>query len=131
MRVLCLLIPHLPLQVERRDSDLPGGEPVIIGGLPHERKAVCDASPQAIECGVKTGMPLRHAYSLCPGAHFLPAGEEKYEMAFEGVLDVLDDFSPVVEKQSPGTAFIDATGLGRYYKALSSLRVAHGREVMI
>ena len=121
MRVLCLFIPHLPLQVEGRDCDLPGGEPVIIGGLPHERKAVCDASPQAVECGVKTGMPLRHAYSLCPGAHFLPAGEEKYDLAFEGVLDVLDNFSPVVEKQATGMAFIDATGLGRYYKGEANL----------
>jgi DNA polymerase-4 len=90
-------------------------ELVIIGGLPHEQKAICDASQAAIKYGVKTGMPLRHAYSLCPEARFLPADLEKYELYFEKVLEIMDDFSPVVERQELGLAFLDANGLRHYY----------------
>jgi DNA polymerase-4 len=121
MRILCLFIAHLPVQVEAIDHGIPMGEPVIIGGLPHERKKVYDASPPAIKCGVKIGMPLRHAYSLCPEACFLPADLEKYELAFEEILKTMDDFSPVVESQSLGLAFLDARGLGHGYNGEGSL----------
>ena len=121
MRTLCLFIPHFPVQVEGRESSIPVDEPVIIGGLPHERKAVHDASPQAMKCGVKIGMSLRHAYSLCPGARFIPADEKKYELAFEEVLDVLDGFSPVVEGQGLGVGFLDASGLGKHYDGEENL----------
>jgi DNA polymerase-4 len=121
MRIICLFIPHFPLQVEERDSSTLRGKLVIIGGLPHERKAVYDASPQALERRVKIGMSLRHAYSLCPEAHFLSTDEKKYEQAFEEVLAVLDSFSPLVERQDLGTAFLDASGLGDYYNGEENL----------
>jgi DNA polymerase-4 len=121
MRILCLFIPHFPLQVEERDSSTLKGKLVIIGGLPHERKAVYDASLQALERRVKIGMSLRHAYSLCPEAHFLSTDEKKYEQAFEEVLAALDSFSPLVESQDLGTAFLDASGLGNYYTGEENL----------
>jgi nucleotidyltransferase/DNA polymerase involved in DNA repair len=121
MRILCLFIAHLPVQVEAIDHGIPMGEPVIVGGLPHERKTVYDASPAAIRRGVKVGVPLRHAYSLCPEAHFLPADTEKYDLAFEKVLETMDDFSPVVERHGLGLTFLDAKGLGHYYNGEDNL----------
>ena len=140
MRTLCLFISHLPAQVEARDPatppGAPAGVPLVIGGLPHERKAVYDASPSAIERGVKPGMALRHAYSLCPEARFLPADKERYALAFEEVLQVMDDFSPVVEGHEIGTAFLDASGLDRYYNGEDRLasqlldRVRTGQQLI-
>jgi DNA polymerase IV len=121
MRILCLFIIHLPVQVEAIDHGIPMGEPVIIGGLPHERKKVYDASQAAIRRGVKADMPLRHAYSLCPEACFMPADTEKYELAFEKVLETMGDFSPVVERHGLGLTFLDAKGLGRYYNGEDNL----------
>ncbi len=121
MRILCLFISHLPVQVEERDPTTPQGGPLIIGGLPHERKAVYDASPPAIERGVKTGMPLRHAYSLCPEARFLPTDTREYELAFEEVMEIMASFSPVVERHELGTAFLDASGMGSYYRGEDNL----------
>jgi DNA polymerase-4 len=121
MRILCLFIPHLPLQVEGRDSSTLKSRLVIIGGLPHERKKVYDASPQAIRRGVKIGMPLLHAYSLCPEAHFLPTDEKKYELAFEEVLETLDSFSPLIERHELGVALINASGLSNYYNGEENL----------
>ena len=121
MRILCLFIPHFAIQVEKRDSSTLKGRLVIIGGLPHEREMVYDASPQAIRRGVRIGISLRHAYSLCPEAHFLPADEKKYEMVFEEVLETLDSLSPLVERQEMGVALIDASGLGNYYNGEENL----------
>jgi len=123
MRVLCLFAPHFALQVEKRDSGLPDNTPVIIGGLPHERKTVYAASPHAIACGIKTGMPLRQAYGLCPEAHFMPNDEKRYGSAFDEVLDILDGFSPMVEDHEQGSAFLDAGGLGKYHHGEDNLAV--------
>ena len=107
MRVGCFFLPHFPVQVEARDDEALRGRPLIIGGLPYERKAVHDVSPEGLDCGVRTGMPLREAYALCPQGLFLPLDEERYRHAFTVVLTFLADHSPLVEAGAPGTAFID------------------------
>ncbi len=97
MRVACFFFPHFVVQVEARDDDSLREKPIVIGGLPYERKAVCDASKEALACGVRHGMLLREAYALCPQGVFLPPDEGKYADAFTAVLTLLSDYSPVVE----------------------------------
>jgi len=107
MRVACFFFPHFVVQVEARDNDSLRDRPVIIGGLPYERKTVYDASKEALACGVRQSMPLREAYALCPQGVFLPLDEGKYADAFTAVLTLLASYSPVVEAGTPGSAFID------------------------
>ena len=107
MRVGCFFFPHFAVQVELRDDDLLLGKPIIIGGLPYQQEPAYDASREALECGVKRGMLLREAYSLCPQGLFLPPAEEKYTNAFVAILTLLTDYSPVVEAGTLGSAFID------------------------
>ena len=107
MRVACFFFPHFVVQVEVRDNDSLSGKPIIIGGLPYERKAVYDASKEALACGVRQGMPLREVYALCPQGVFLPLDEGKYADAFTTVLTMLANYSPVVEAGTAGSAFID------------------------
>ncbi|MFP3899121.1 MAG: hypothetical protein ACLFVD_07425 [Dehalococcoidia bacterium] len=97
MRVGCFLFHHFSFYVEARYNATLRGRPVIIGGLPHERKAVYDVSQEALACGVRVGMLLREAYALCPQGLFLPLEEESYNNAFTAVLTLLADHSPVVE----------------------------------
>jgi len=107
MRVGCFFFPRFAVQVEARNNDSMIGRPIITGGLPYERKAVYDASQEALECGVRQGMPLREAYSLCPQGLFLPLDEERYANAFTAILTLLADYSPVIEAGTLGSAFID------------------------
>jgi len=107
MRVGCFFFPHFTVQVEARDNDSMAGRPIITGGLPYERKAVHDASQEALECGVRRDMLLREAYSLCPQGLFLPLDEERYANAFTAILTLLADYSLVVEAGTLGSAFID------------------------
>jgi DNA polymerase IV len=97
MRVACFFFPHFVVQVEARDDGSLRERPVIIGGLPYERKAVCDASKEALACGVRQGMLLREAYALCPQGVFLQSDEGKYAEAFTAVLTLFANYSPVVE----------------------------------
>jgi len=107
MSVGCFFFPHFPLQVKARGNPSIQRQPVIIGGFPHERKSVLDASEAALSSGVSEGMPLRQAYGLCPEAIFLPADEDSYRKAFEEILCLLDDFSSTIEDGGLGLALIE------------------------
>ncbi|NQT72629.1 MAG: hypothetical protein HQ553_07640 [Chloroflexi bacterium] len=107
MRIISLFLPHFPFQVESRANAGIMGQPVVIGGYPHERRPVIDASDQAMICGVKLGMPLYQAHSLCPDALFLPLAEAEYKESFHAVIDLISDFAPKVESTVLGEAFIE------------------------
>ncbi|MFC1893507.1 hypothetical protein ACFLYR_05705 [Chloroflexota bacterium] len=111
MRVACVFIHHLAVQIALAKEPGLGGKPLIIGGLPFEIKPVVDMSSEAMACDVKVGMPLREALSHCPEAMCLMPDEAAYKEAFKKVLQVLDNFSPVVEIEKPGCAYIDVTGV--------------------
>ena len=110
LQVLCLLIEHLATAVEQKDNPELASRVVVIGGSAHERKPVFDCSREAGGFGIKPGLSLREAAHLCPDAVFLPMDEAKYTCAFDRVLDVLEHFSPVVESECLGTAFLDISG---------------------
>jgi DNA polymerase IV len=122
MRVGCFFFPHFAVQVEARDNDSLRGRAIIIGGLPYERKAVYDASQEALACGVRQGMPLREAYALCPQGIFWPLDERKYTDAFTAVLTLLASYSPVVEARPWGLqAPQEALGFGVSHAQHSAL----------
>jgi nucleotidyltransferase/DNA polymerase involved in DNA repair len=103
---------------------------LIIGGFPHEHKTVLDCSEKANASGVHPGMPLRQAFHRCPEAIFLPVDEAGYAQAFEEVLDILDQFSPVVEADSLGKAFLDITGTEQLFGPTENLAEQVSRDVL-
>jgi nucleotidyltransferase/DNA polymerase involved in DNA repair len=111
MRIGCVLIQSLAVQLALSVDPGMRGQPVVIGGLPFEAKPVHDASPEAAASGVKLGMPLHEAHTLCPEARFLPCDDKKCEEIFEKVVDILERFSPLVEVEKPGCAYLDVSGI--------------------
>ncbi|MBI4286332.1 MAG: hypothetical protein HY670_10630 [Chloroflexi bacterium] len=111
MRIACVVINNLPVQVELCHNPDWRGQPLVIGGLPFEDKPVLDASPEAAASGVARVMSLRQAYALCPEAKFLPADGKRYEQAYEEVLSVLENFSPIIDAEKPGCACLDVAGV--------------------
>jgi nucleotidyltransferase/DNA polymerase involved in DNA repair len=122
-KVACVAVDHLAVEVERRARPELVGQVVIVGGLPHERKAVYDVSAEGVRAGVRRGMPLRQAHQLCPDAAFIPmptsmptgapmpTGEDSYRRAHDELLDLLEEFSPTVEPAGMDGAYLDASGL--------------------
>jgi len=99
------------------------GKPVVVGGRPDQRGVVAAASYAARKFGVRSAMPLRTAYRLCPTAIFLDGHPRRYREYSEQVHRILTRFAPAVEMASIDEAYLDLTGAGRLYGA--PLRAAH------
>lgn len=110
-KIACVFLPHFAVQKEIKDHPSLAERPFIIGGLPQERRPVFDASETARDCGISPGMPLNQAYSLCPEGIFLPLQERSLLEDFEGTIDFLRNYSPVIEVHQIGYTFIDASYL--------------------
>lgn len=101
MSIACLYLPRLSVQVERQAVPELCCRPLIIGGYHHEIGRVREVSDEAVEYGLKVNMPLRQAYSLCPGGVFLPYQEGKCRDAYSLVLSQVAQLCPLVEADSP------------------------------
>ena len=130
MGVLCLFIPHLPVQFESNRHPELAQMALVIGGFPQQRKRTVDCSEEAARCGISPGTPLRQAHHLCPDAVFLPLDKAGYAAAFEEVLDILDQFTPVVEVDCLDKAFIDVSGTEKLFGPTECLAEELAREVL-
>src|SRR6201986_3555463 len=81
------------------------GKPIAVGG-----GVVLAASYEAKAFGISGGMPGRRARELCPqlisfGGHF-----KDYQRLGDAAINVLNDFTPLVERISIDEAFADVAG---------------------
>jgi len=115
MRVVCLMVPRLPVQVAQRCD--PGLEHVrvIVGGRRWDEGAVLDCCARAAAAGVAPGMRLSQAEALCPDARFVPADEEAYDAAHEALGDGVRRFSPIVERGEMGLVYAEVSSLNRRF----------------
>ena len=87
------------------------GKPVAIIGDPEQRHGiVLSASYEAKDSGVKTGMILRDARQLCPHCIFIKSRHQLYVNFSNRIIDIMRDFTPLVEPFSIDEAFLDVTG---------------------
>lgn len=99
------------------------GKPVIVGGDPAKRHGiVLAASYEAKAFGVKTGMAVWEARSLCPAGIFLKPGHSHYVNFSARIIRIMKDFSPLVEPFSIDEAFMNLSGCGHFFS--SSLEAA-------
>jgi DNA polymerase-4 len=95
---------------QKRHPEL-AGQPVVIGGRgdPTERGVVSTASYEARRYGLRSGMPLRTAYRLCPNAVYLPVDFDTYAEVSIQIKSILHEFSPVCEDSGLDEAFLDTS----------------------
>ena len=98
--------------VEQVDRPELQGKPVVVGGL-SDRGVVSTASYEARRFGIHSAMPMATARHLCPGAVFLSGNRRLYSQVSREIIDILHDYSPVVEKASIDEAYMDLTGSER------------------
>lgn len=100
--------------IEQRDNLELRGKPVIVGGL-GSRGVVSTASYEARKYGVRSAMPMAEARRRCPQGVFLGCNHQKYVLVSRQIMDILNDFSPLIEPLSLDEAFLDMTGSERLF----------------
>src|SRR5512137_2676797 len=90
------------------------GKPIITGG---ERGIVACASYAAKRMGIKRGVPLHQAKTLCPNIVVLPSDYETYSLFSRRMFTIIRSFTPQVEEYSIDEAFADITGMRRAFHA--------------
>lgn len=102
--------------VEQHDHPEWKGKPVIVGGLPGERRSVVStASYEARKYGVHSAMPTSKAYELCPKGIFIHPNMKRYNEISLSIMNILENFSPDVNQLSIDEACVDLTGTERLF----------------
>ncbi|MDH3540527.1 MAG: DNA polymerase IV, partial [Acidimicrobiia bacterium] len=81
------------------------GKPIAVGG-----GVVLAASYEAKAFGVRGGMPGRRARELCPQLRFVGGHFKEYQRLGDAAIDVVRDFTPLIERISIDEAFAEVAG---------------------
>jgi DNA polymerase IV len=99
--------------IEQLDDPRLKGKPVIVGADPrdgHGRGVVAACSYEARKFGVRSALPIGRAWKLCPEAAFVRPRMKRYIEVSGQVMEVLRQFTSLVEPLSIDEAFLDITG---------------------
>jgi DNA polymerase-4 len=96
--------------LEQRDNPEYRGKPVIVGGFPEGRGGVvATASYEARKFGVRSAMPSKQAFKLCPQAIFIRPRFEAYKAASQKIREIFHRYTDLVEPLSLDEAYLDVT----------------------
>lgn len=101
--------------VEQRENPSLKGKCVIVGGAKGKRGVVCSASYEARKFGIKAGMAISEASRRCPQGIFIPVRGSFYSKASHLIMDIFNEYSPLVEQVSVDEAFLDLSGTERLF----------------
>lgn len=127
------IILHIDLDayyasIEQRDHPELRGKPVVVGGSREGRGVVATCSYEARAFGVRSAMPARTAYRLCPQAIFLPPRFEVYHAVSSQIMAIFKSVTSLVEPLSLDEAFLDLTSVvGDFPDALQLARAIKQR----
>ncbi|TLX74901.1 DNA polymerase IV [Labilibacter sediminis] len=94
--------------VEQRDFPELRGKPVAVGGN-SERGVIAAASYEARKYGVYSAMPTQIALKKCPHLIFKPHRFDVYKAVSAQVMNILHEYTDLVEPLSIDEAFLDVT----------------------
>jgi len=99
---------------ERKLNPRLNAKPVCV--VSGSRGCVIARSIEAKELGIPMGIPLFMAKEQFPKCIYINANHYNYAQISEQVMNTLKNFSPMVEIYSIDEAFVDLTGLSKFYK---------------
>jgi DNA polymerase-4 len=94
--------------VEQRDNPEFRGKPVVVAWK-GKRSVVCAASYEARQFGVRSAMPAVTAERMCPNAIFIPPDFTRYKAASQGVREIFQRHTDLIEPLSLDEAYLDVT----------------------
>lgn len=102
--------------VEQLDHPEYRNKPVIVGGLPGEKRSVVSTcSYEARKYGIHSAMPTYQAYKLCPNGIYVHGDMKRYHEKSQEVMSIFKNYSPEVNQMSIDEAFLDLSGTERLF----------------
>ena len=99
------------ISCEMTRNDALVGMPAAVAGDPKRRSGIIlAANYEARSFGVKTTMVLHEALKLCPKLILVPPDHHFYGQKSAEVMDLLANYTPVMEQNSIDEAWLDMTG---------------------
>jgi DNA polymerase-4 len=87
------------------------GIPAAVAGDPKKRTGIIlAANYEARSCGVKTTMVIHEALKLCPKLILVPPDHHFYGQKSTEAMDLLSNYTPILEQNSIDEAWLDMTG---------------------
>ena len=83
---------------------------MVVGAPRDQRGVVAAASYAARKFGVHSAMPMARVIRLCPHAVIVPPRHKVYSQYSRKVMDLLHEYTPLIEQISIDEAFMDVTG---------------------
>jgi DNA polymerase-4 len=114
-RICCLDLDTFFVSVERLLDPRLMGKPVVVGGQLGQRGVVTSASYEVRALGVRSGMPLKRAYELAPGAIYLPTRHGVYGDYAARVREIAEGYTPLSQVASIDEMYLDFSGCERLY----------------
>ena len=99
--------------VEERMNPHYAGKPLAVGGDVKRRGVIAAANYEARKFGLRAGMNVGEAKRLCPDITLVEGNPQKYVHISLQILEILKDFTPIVEPFSIDEAFLDLTDTPR------------------
>src|SRR6266481_1497981 len=100
------------------------GKPIAVGG-----GRLLAATNEAKAFGVRGGMPGRRARELCPQLTFVSGHFKDYQRLGDAAIEVVNDFTPLVERISIDEAFADVAGCTHLFGPPAEIARAIRRRV--
>ena len=99
------------ISCETTRNDALACVPAAVAGDPRKRSGIIlAANYEARARGIKTTMVLNEALKLCPRLILVPPDHHFYQQKSEEVMDLLSNYTPVLEQNSIDEAWLDMTG---------------------
>lgn len=133
--VVCVHLPRFELVVAAGGPEALAGRPVAIAPSGAGATVLGEVSGAAQAQGVRAGMAVGEALTLCPGLLLLAGDPLKVTQSWEATAEALEGIGARVELARPGLAYFDADGLvalhGGLTRVIDAARGAVNRPARI
>jgi DNA polymerase-4 len=129
-RIVYFEIPTFEIALAQRQDPALRNRPVAMAPIHTTRSCLREVSPEAMEHGIRPGMPIHLARRLCPTIHLIPTDGARVETGHRRLQRIVAEFAPVWEPILPGHLFLDLTGTQRLFGSALDAAARIEREVL-
>ncbi len=127
--VVYIDITNFPIAVERVLQPKLRGRPVVVSLETAARALVYATSEEARQSGICNGMPLYRAQKQCRDLVVLPPNQQLYSRATQRMIEVLKQFTPILEPLRYGRAYLDMTGSDKLFGGVTNAAYKAQKEI--